>query len=110
MSHKVLSQEEDRNSEEEMNKVSQVLFIRGLFWCFLKIQGWAKKVGLTLRKIYRQVVAEVVSNSRTGIHQTWDPHSSPTLHRKQSLQKGFLLPHRLGIMFQPSSLTTDIAT
>ena len=43
MSHKVLSQEEDRNYEEEMNKVSQVLFIRGLFWCFLKIQGWAKK-------------------------------------------------------------------
>ena len=93
MSHKVLSQEEDGNSEEEMNKVSQVIFIRVMFWCFLKTQGWAKKWTSDCGNFVRQVEAELVSNSRTEIHQTRDPHSSPILHRNPSLQKGFLLPH-----------------
>ena len=36
-----------------------------------EIQGWAKKVVPRLREGCRQAQAEVVSNSKSEIHQTW---------------------------------------
>ena len=36
------------------------------------LQCWVKKVGPRLREFFRQVEADVVSNSRNKIHQTWD--------------------------------------
>ena len=35
-----------------------------------QIQGWAKKMVPRLREFFRQVEAEIVSNSRNKIHQT----------------------------------------
>ena len=43
--------------------------------------GLSKKVVPRLRECCRQAQAEVISNSKDKIHQTWDPYYSPLLHR-----------------------------
>ena len=49
------------------------------------LKGVGKKVGPRLREFFRQFEAEVVSNSRTKIHQTWDPLFSPPLYMNKKI-------------------------
>ena len=42
-------------------------------------RGWAKQVVLRLREFFQEIMADVVSNSKILIHQTWGPLFSPPL-------------------------------
>ena len=48
------------------------------------VRGLCYRVGLKvvpkLREFFRKVEAEVVSNSRNKIHQTWGQHFNPSLY------------------------------
>ena len=45
--------------------------------------GMGKKKGSRLRELFKQVVAEMVSNSRNKFHQTWERKFSPSLYNPE---------------------------
>ena len=54
------------------HRIKTILGSRCTFFCRSEYTGVAKRVLPTLRESSRQVEAEVVSNSKNKLHQTWE--------------------------------------